>query len=137
MLNIDRAVIIRHKILAHEDGEWQLQYEGGIMRAKLNSVRWQALLWTSLIESSNSEDPHSQLTIFLNTCRTRACPHTLDLWPHGQNKVLSVRFESHQFKVIGLKRGEWEAEFGLQPPGYRKSVDWAQWKRKFHNGGNN
>lgn len=123
MQNLHRAMIIRRKVLNQADDDRGFIYHNGIMRLSTGADDWHAIIWTSLLEPSFPSDTVAEGRLFLEKCRKRVCPHTLDVWCDNHGKVLSLRSNGATLRLITFKRGEWENLFGLRPPGHRKASE--------------
>lgn len=123
MRKLVRAILIRRKILNRADDDWGFIYHNGIMRLSTGADGWHAIVWTSLLEPSHPSDTGAEGKLFLEKCRKRLCPHTIDVWCDDRGKVLSLRFTGAALRLITFMRGDWENFFGLRPPGYRKASE--------------
>ena len=116
MKRIDRAKKVREIIIdtAKIQGEWWAVE--GYYSIKIETDQWWALIWSR----SNDFTNKAQANTFektLNQALEVSPPHVIDLYVGDNPKVLSMEWNGADLRLIGMKRGDWEAEvFGLARP---------------------
>lgn len=123
MLRLDRADIVRDKILGVKNNAWSFE-SNKVFRASLRFRNgWQASIWSNPSWTASDGTATANKDSFLNECRTFSCPHTLDVWVDGLNKVLSAHWDETGAELISMRRGMWETIlFGLPLPKRRSSL---------------
>ena len=115
MTRIERARLIRDKLLFDYAADWELIQLGERTVAQLERGGVNAVLWNHSDLTPSSEAPLS-LTLLKTSC-TRPNPHSMDVWISGR-RVLSLTWgETDQIRLELMERGAWEADyFGLSAP---------------------
>jgi hypothetical protein len=114
---VERARLIRDKLLFDSARDWELIRVGDKTVAQLGLEGMNAVLWNhSRIENSVNQ---SLSLAQPNRGRVRHPPHSMDLWVRGR-RVMSIAWsEADEITLERMERGEWEVDFfGLPaPPG--------------------
>lgn len=117
MKRVERARLIRDKLLFGSAGDWELIRIDDKTVAQLELEGMNAVLWNhSRIENSVNQSPSLAQP---NRGRARHPPHSLDVWVRGR-RVMSIAWsETDEITLERMERGAWEADlFGLPaPPG--------------------
>lgn len=122
MLRVDRAKVIRNKVLGVQNDAWSFESSNKFRAAVNFQNDWQAQIWTDPSWITSDGGVTEDKDTFLDECRKQNCPHTLDLWVNGMNKVLSAHWEGTGCELISIRRGIWETIlFGLPLPKSRSS----------------
>lgn len=110
MLHFVRAVIIMRRILDPNFKDWEYEFVGGLIRARLRRRGWHAEL-RSACDNSIAYD----LEKYLEACRTTSSAYKIDLWVDGEGLVFSARHSARDISVLLLKRGRWETLYFRLP----------------------
>lgn len=115
MTRIERARLIRDKLLFDHWGDWELIQLGDRKVAQFDRRGMNAILWNHTDLKAVGEASQSLALPRKGSCRPD--PHALDLWVRGR-RVLSLTWgETDQIKLDLMERGDWEADyFGLPAP---------------------
>lgn len=112
MLRFVRVIIIIKRILDIDLEDWEPEFDGGMLHARLRQPGWQAEL-----RSAHDDSVAYDLETFLRACRSTSFSYKIDLWVDDEGLVLSATQAGKDTQVILLKRGQWESRlFGLPSP---------------------
>lgn len=118
MTQLERARIIRDKVLSFPRDQWTWEGAGSDRHLSLRTAEWNASLTTVFNDCRTKPEATTYLQALVLQSTPAALPNVLDLWLIAQGKVLSVEWDNDTTQVISMRRGPWESElFGL--PEYR------------------
>lgn len=119
MKRLERARIIRDKVLAHPREEWRWTTVPGVRFLELDGDGWNASVSTAFNGPKTSlRSAPSYLHARELQQKAAPLPNVLDLWIPGQGKVLAIEWDDDAINLISMQPGPWEVElFGIAGAG--------------------
>lgn len=125
MNHFTRAIVIIRRVLDPNFDDWQYEFDGGLIFARLSRHKWYAEL-RSAYDDSVSHDLRS----YLEACRSKSPFYKIDLWVDGEGLVFSARRSGGNISILVLRRGTWETlYFGLPSPKGKRSPYYCEISR--------
>lgn len=114
MTRLERARIIRDKILAFPRDQWTWEEVGPHRFLTLKTPEWNASLITAFSNFHSTPEATTFQKALILQATPAPLPNVLDVWLPSRGKVLSVEWDNDDIRLISMQRGAWESElFGL------------------------